>query len=79
MKGKNMKTTKNIEVNENILTLYNVINVMYYNYCSELPIGISKDIEKLLSNLTEYLEKDFLDLDIYENKLIREVTFMEKD
>ncbi len=73
-----MKITKNIEINEEILTLYNFISIMYYNYCESLPTEIAKDIENLLTKLTGYLEKDFLDLDIIENKLIRSVTFIDK-
>ncbi len=73
-----MKITKSIEVNENVLTLYNFISIMYYNSCDSLPIEIAKDIEDLLNKMTEYLEHDFLDLDIIENKLIRSVTFIDK-
>ncbi len=73
-----MKITKSIEVNENVLTLYNFISIMYYNSCDSLPIEIAKDIEDLLNKMTEYLEHDFLDLDIIENKLIRNVTFIGK-
>lgn len=73
-----MKITKSIEVNETILTIYNFINIMYYNSCDNLPSEISKDIEILLMKLTEYMERDFLDLDIVEDKLIREISFIDK-
>lgn len=74
-----MKITKKFEINENVLTLYNLINIMYYNTCSNLPDEIAKELEILLTKMTEYLEKDFLDLDIVKNKLIREITFMDKN
>ncbi len=73
-----MKITKNIEINENVLTLYNFISIMYYNTREDLPSELIKDIEKLLNKLTEYLESEFLDLDIIEDKLIRNVTFIDK-
>lgn len=73
-----MKITKSIEINEEVLTLYNFICIMYYNSCESLPSELSKDIENLLTKLTEYLERDFLDLDIVENKLMRNVTFIDK-
>lgn len=73
-----MEIIKEIEINENVLTLYNFINIMYYNTCCNLPDDIAKEIEVLLTKMTKYLEKDFLDLDIVKNKLIREVTFIDK-
>lgn len=73
-----MEITKKIEINENVLTLYNFINIMYYNTRCNLPDEIVEEIESLLTKMTEYLEKDFLDLDIVKNKLMREVTFIDK-
>lgn len=73
-----MKITKRFETKEGILTLYNLINLIYYNSGECYPKKLDKKIRDLLNTLIEYLEKDYLDLDIADEKLIREITFIKK-
>lgn len=74
-----MKIVKDIEINENVLTIYNIINLIYYNYSCDLPNQISKKISELLEVLTNNIEKDYLDLDITNSKLIRKIEFYKND
>lgn len=71
-----MKITKKFEINENILTLYNLVNLIYYNSGEIYPKEIDDKIFALLNSLIKYLEKDYLDMDIDNEKLIQEITFM---
>ena len=71
-----MKITKRFEINENILTLYNLVNLIYYNSGEIYPKEIDDKLFDLLNSLIKYLEKDYLDMDIDNEKLIREITFM---
>ncbi len=74
-----MKITKDIEINENVLTIYNIISLIYYNYSCDLPNEISQKISELLEILNNNLENDFLDLDIANSKLIRRIEFQKDD
>ena len=71
-----VKITKRFEINENILTLYNLVNLIYYNSGEIYPKEIDDKLFDLLNSLIKYLEKDYLDMDIDNEKLIREITFM---
>lgn len=71
-----MKITKKFEVNENLLTLYNLVNLIYYNSGETYPKEIDDKLFALLNSLIKYLEKGYLDMDIDNEKLIREITFI---
>lgn len=49
-----MRTTKEYVVNENILTLYTLLN-NYYNSNDNYPLEIKKKVDQLL----KHLEKNF--------------------
>ncbi len=66
---------KEYTLNETILTFYNTISILYYNWCDVFPKEISDKIEDLIKALTECLEKNYLDLDIADEKLIKRITF----
>lgn len=70
-----MGITKEYIVNENILTLYNLLN-SYYNSSDNYPLEIKNKVDQLLKILIKHLEKNFLDLDIKNDQLIRKVTFI---
>lgn len=70
-----MGITKEYIVNENILTLYNLLN-NYYNSSDNYPLEIKNKVDQLLKILIKHLEKNFLDLDIKNDRLIRKVTFI---
>lgn len=74
-----MKIAKDIEINENVLTIYNIINLIYCNYSCDLPLEISQKINELLEVIINNLEKDYLDLDIANSKLIRKIEFYKED
>lgn len=71
-----MMITKQIKTQENILTLYNLINLIYYNSGEVYPKELDNKIYDLLNTLIKYLEKDYLHLDICKEELIRKVTFI---
>lgn len=74
-KDDSMSITKEYVVNENILTLYNLLN-NYYNSSDNYPLEIKKKVDQLLKILIKHLEKNFLDLDIKNDLLIRKITFI---
>lgn len=74
-----MKMTKEIETNEFVLTMYNIISVMYYSYGDSAPLEVSKKINELLEVLTNDLEHEYFDLDIVNSKLIRRVEFSKEN
>lgn len=74
-----MKMTKEIETNEFVLTMYNIISVMYYSYGDSVPLEVSKKINELLEVLTNDLEHEYFDLDIANSKLIRRVEFSKEN
>lgn len=74
-----MKMTKEIETNEFVLTMYNIISVMYYSYGDSIPLEVSKKINELLEVLTNDLEHEYFDLDIANSKLIRRVEFSKEN
>lgn len=43
--------------------------------CVFVPMNIYKEIEELYNMLVEYLNGNYLDAEMIDNKLVREVTF----
>mgnify|MGYP006919041047 FL=1 len=43
--------------------------------CVSVPMDIYKEIEKLYNMLVEYLDGNYLDAEMIDTKLVREVTF----
>ena len=52
-----MGITKEYIVNENILTLYNLLN-NYYNSSDNYPLEIKNKVDQLLKILIKHLEKN---------------------
>ena len=48
---------------------------MFISECISVPRDIYKEIEKLYDMLVEYLDGNYLDAEMIDNKLVREVTF----
>lgn len=48
---------------------------MFISECVSVPRNIYKEIEKLYDLLVEYLDENYLDAEMIDTKLVREVTF----
>ena len=48
---------------------------MFISECVSVPRDIYKEIEKLYDMLVEYLDGNYLDAEMIDIKLVREVTF----
>ena len=66
---------KKYDVDEGCLVLLNILENMFISECVSLPRDIYKEIEKLYDMLVEYLDGNYLDAEMINNKLVREVTF----
>lgn len=63
------------DVDEGCLVLLNILENMFISECISVPRDIYKEIEKLYDMLVEYLNGNYLDAEMIDNKLVREVTF----
>lgn len=66
---------KKCDVDEGCLVLLNILENMFISECISVPRDIYKEIEKLYDMLVEYLNGNYLDAEMIDNKLVREVTF----
>lgn len=66
---------KKCDVDEGCLVLLNILENMFISECISVPRDIYKEIEKLYDMLVEYLDENYLDAEMIDNKLVREVTF----
>lgn len=66
---------KKCDVDEGCLVLLNILENMFISECISVPRDIYKEIEKLYDMLVEYLDGNYLDAEMIDNKLVREVTF----
>lgn len=66
---------KKCDVDEVCLVLLNILENMFISECISVPRDIYKEIEKLYDMLVEYLDGNYLDAEMIDNKLVREVTF----
>ena len=66
---------KKYDVGEGCLILLNILENMFISECVSVPRNIYKEIEKLYDLLVEYLDGNYLDAEMIETKLVREVTF----
>ena len=57
------------------LVLLNILENMFVSECVSVPRNIYKEIEKLYVLLVEYLDGNYLDAEMIDTKLVREVTF----
>ena len=57
------------------MVLLNILENMFISECISVPRDIYKEIEKLYDMLVEYLDGNYLDAEMIDNKLVREVTF----
>ena len=66
---------KKYDVDEGCLVLLNILENMFISECVSLPRDIYKEIEKLYNMLVEYLDGNYLDAEMIDTKLVRELTF----
>ena len=66
---------KKYDVDERCLVLLNILENMFISECVSVPRNIYKEIEKLYDLLVEYLDENYLDAEMIDTKLVREVTF----
>ena len=66
---------KKYDVDEDCLALLNILENMFISECVLVPRNIYKEIEKLYDLLVEYLDGNYLNVEMIDNKLVREVTF----
>lgn len=55
--------------------MLNILENMFISECVSVPRDIYKEIEKLYDMLVEYLDGNYLDAEMIDTKLVREVTF----
>lgn len=63
------------DVDEGCLVLLNILKNLFISECVSVPRNIYKEIEKLYDLLVEYLDENYLDAEMIDIKLVREVTF----
>ena len=66
---------KKYDVDEGCLVSHNILENMFISECVSVPRDIYKEIEKLYDMLVEYLDGNYLDAEMINTKLVREVTF----
>lgn len=66
---------KKYDVDEDCLALLNILENMFISECVLVPRNIYKEIEKLYDLLVEYLDGNYMDAKMIDNKLVRKVTF----
>ena len=66
---------KKYNVDEGCLVLLNILENMFISECVSVPRNIYKEIKKLYDLLVEYLDRNYLDVEMIDTKLVREVTF----
>ena len=66
---------KKYDVDEGCLVLLNILENMFISECVSVPRDIYKEIEELYDMLVEYLDGNYLDAEMIDTKLVREVTF----
>ncbi len=66
---------KKYDVDEGCLVLLNILENMFISECVSVPRDIYKEIEKLHDMLVEYLDGNYLDVEMIDIKLVREATF----
>lgn len=57
------------------MVLLNILENMFISEYVSVPRYIYKEIEKLYDLLVEYLDGNYLDAEMIDTKLVREVTF----
>ncbi len=70
-----MIINKKYDVDEVCLVSLNILENMFISECVSVPRDIYKEIEKLYDMLVEYLDGNYLDAEMINTKLVREVTF----
>lgn len=66
---------KKYDVDEGCLVSHNILENMFISECVSVPRDIYKEIEKLHDMLVEYLDGNYLNVEMINTKLVREVTF----
>ena len=66
---------KKYDVDEGCLVLLNILENMFISERVSVPRNIYKEIKKLYDLLVEYLDRNYLDVEMIDTKLVREVTF----
>ena len=66
---------KKYDVDEGCLVLLNILENLFISECVSVPRNIYKEIEKLYVLLVEYLVGNYLNVEMIDTKLVREVTF----
>lgn len=57
------------------MVLLNILENLFISECVSFPRNIYKEIEKLYVLLVEYLVGNYLNVEMIDTKLVREVTF----
>lgn len=70
-----MIINKKYDVDEVCLVSLNILENMFISECVSVPRDIYIEIEKLYDLLVEYLDENYLDAEMIDIKLVREVTF----
>ena len=70
-----MIINKKYDVDKVCLVSLNILENMFISECVSVPRDIYKEIEKLYDMLVEYLDGNYLDAEMINTKLVREVTF----
>ncbi len=66
---------KKYHIDEGCLVLLNILENMFISECVSVPRDIYKEIKKLYDMLVEYLDGNYLDAEMIDTKLVREITF----
>lgn len=70
-----MKTIE-VKQDENLLTLCNIVELLYFNYKSKVPKNISDKMKDLFDELQDETTKDYIpEVDIEDLELIERITF----
>lgn len=70
-----MIINKKYDVDEGCLVSHNILENMFISECVSVPRDIYKEIEKLRDMLVEYLDGNYLNVEMIDTKLVQEVTF----
>ena len=66
---------KKYDVDKGCLVLLNILENLFISECVSVPRNIYKEIEKLYVLLVEYLDGNYLNVEMIDTKLVQEVTF----
>ena len=76
-----MKIRKEVKLNENVYTLYNILEILYHYYLStDMPKELLEELKKVYDKFYDEIVKDYIpEIDIIENELVEKLVFKGKD